>query len=105
MENKDKLTNDRDCGGIAPDFENNVDYVKRVIKQGIPDSIVELTDFTRCGHDTDHINVTVVSNLFKGKSIIDQHRMVMNLLNDGMRTRIHAVKIKTITLEKFNENK
>lgn len=97
--------NQRDCGGIKPDFENNVDYVKRVIKDGIPDAIVELEDFTKCGHDTDHINVTVASDAFIDKSIIQQHRMIMDLINEGMRTRIHAVKIKTLTLEKYNNTK
>lgn len=97
------MTQRRDCGGIKAEFDRNVDYVHHVIKEGLPDAIVDLGDFTDGSGDTDHINVIVVSDAFKDKSIIEQHRMVMALLDEGMRTRIHAVKIKTMTHDKYKQ--
>jgi len=45
----------------------------------------------------DHFEVIVLSSGFKGKMMIDQHRMVHSLL-DPLKDRIHALAIKTRAL-------
>lgn len=70
-------------------FEN----VKNTIKSGLPDAYVEVLDMTGTG---DHLDIVIVSDLFKGKLLIQQHQMVMDLLKEGLRNEIHAVQLKTM---------
>jgi stress-induced morphogen len=49
----------------------------------------------------DHLAITVVSDEFKGKLLIEQHQVLMDILKDELKSRIHAVKLKTYTKEKF----
>lgn len=73
--------------------------VKELIQTAIPNAHVEVVDMTG---GKDHFQILVVSNEFKGKLLIDQHRLVQqsleSALNDG---RIHAVQIKTETPESW----
>lgn len=44
----------------------------------------------------DHFEVMIESPLFKGKSLIEQHRLVKGALHDAILDgRIHAISIKT----------
>ncbi len=43
--------------------------------------------------DGTHLDLTVVSPAFSGKSRLACHRMVYELLDDLMKTRIHALSI------------
>ncbi|MBY0415902.1 MAG: BolA family transcriptional regulator [Bdellovibrionales bacterium] len=70
-------------------FEN----VKNIIKQGIPDAFVEVLDMTGTA---DHLDIVIVSDLFKGKMLREQHQMVMDLLKESLKTDIHAVQLKTM---------
>ena len=64
-----------------------------LIQRSILDAQIEVEDMTGGG---DHFEITVVSAAFKGKLLIDQHRMVQAALEDALNDgRIHAVKIKT----------
>jgi BolA protein len=40
-----------------------------------------------------HFEVTVVSPAFAGKAPVARHRMIYDLLDDLLKTRIHALKI------------
>jgi BolA family transcriptional regulator, general stress-responsive regulator len=40
-----------------------------------------------------HFELTVVSAAFTGKPLVARHRMIYDLLDDLMKTRIHALKI------------
>lgn len=69
--------------------------VKAIIEQSIPNSRVEVTDMTGT---KDHFQILVVSDAFKGKMLIDQHRIVQKSLEGAFEDgRIHAVHIKTET--------
>ncbi len=41
-----------------------------------------------------HFNVTIVSDAFEGKNLLERHRMVYEALGDAMKTDIHALSIK-----------
>ncbi|QQG35628.1 MAG: BolA family transcriptional regulator [Micavibrio aeruginosavorus] len=41
-----------------------------------------------------HFQVIIVSSLFAGKSLIERHRMVNDLLFDLLRDRVHALSLK-----------
>ncbi len=46
-----------------------------------------------------HFNVTVVSEAFAGKSLIERHRMVYGALGDAMEREIHALSINARTAD------
>jgi stress-induced morphogen len=71
---------------------NNLDMVKNLIQTTIPDADVEVSDLTGT---LDHIGIHVKSSIFQGKSLIEQHQIIMNILNESLKDKIHAVKIKT----------
>ncbi len=73
-------------------------FVEEIIKQGIPDATVMVEDMTGT---RDHLAITVVSDAFKGKLLIEQHQMLMDLLKEELKSRIHAVKLQTYTKEKY----
>ena len=66
-----------------------------LIKKAIPDAQVQVEDTRETG---DHFHIFVVSSVFKGKMLIDQHRLVQEALEKAFQDgRIHAVQIKTQT--------
>ncbi len=69
-----------------------------LIRRELPDAAVEVTDLTGGG---DHFGVTVASDVFIGKRLLDQHRMVMEILREQLQSRVHAVKITTMTKERY----
>ena len=79
-----------------------MDEVKSLLESGIQNSCVEVGDLTGT---MDHLEILVVSDEFKGKMRIDQHQMVMDVLKESLKEKVHAVKIKTITKEKYEEVK
>lgn len=50
-----------------------------------------------------HFLVTVVSGAFRGKSRIERHRMVNDLLADMLQNQIHALNIKAFTPEELQK--
>lgn len=43
-----------------------------------------------------HFVVTIIAETFNGKSLIEQHRLVYQAVDDLMKTEIHALSIKAI---------
>lgn len=73
-----------------------IEKTVNAITAGIPDAIVEVNDLRG---DNNHLQIRVVSDAFKGKRLIQQHQMIMNLLQDSLKSELHAVIIKTSTFE------
>ncbi len=73
-------------------------FVEDIIKTGLPDAKVNVEDMTGT---RDHLAITVVSDAFKGKLLIEQHQILMDLLKEELKSRIHAVKLQTYTKEKY----
>lgn len=46
-----------------------------------------------------HFAVTIISEAFNGKSLIERHRMVYLAVDDLMKTEIHALSIKAISTD------
>ncbi len=46
-----------------------------------------------------HFAVTITSDVFNGKSLIEQHRLVYLAVNDLMKSEIHALSIKAIAAD------
>lgn len=77
---------------------NEFQFVEDIIKTGLPDAQVMVEDMTGT---KDHLSITVISDGFKGKMLFEQHQILMNLLKDELKSRIHAVKLHTFTKEKY----
>ncbi len=48
------------------------------------------------GMEATHLSITVVSARFEGISIIDQHRMVHEVLKEAREKHLHALQLKTV---------
>jgi acid stress-induced BolA-like protein IbaG/YrbA len=71
--------------------------VKAQIEAGLPGAIVQITDLTGGG---DHYQAVVISDLFAGKSLIQQHQLVYGTVREAMASEaIHALALKTYTTE------
>jgi stress-induced morphogen len=81
-------------------MEREFEFVEEIIKTGLPDALVFVEDMTGT---KDHLAITVVSNAFEGKLLFQQHQILMNLLKDELKARIHAVKLQTLTPSKYNQ--
>ena len=66
--------------------------IERLIKESLPDSLVEIQDLAGDGN---HYSATITSSEFAGKSKIEQHKMVYNSLKGKMGNELHALAIKT----------
>lgn len=49
-----------------------------------------------------HFTLTIVSNVFDGKGLLQRHRMVYDALGSAMQTDIHALTIKALTPEELS---
>jgi len=77
-----------------------MDGVKELIEQSFTSPIVEITDLTGT---RDHLGILVASDDFKGLGLLEQHQKVMDVLSERLKQDIHAVKIKTMTREKYDQ--
>ncbi len=70
----------------------NLNEIESLIKEAMPDAIVEIQDLAGDGN---HYSATIISSQFSGKSKIEQHKMVYNSLKGRMGNELHALAIKT----------
>lgn len=70
--------------------------IERLIKQGLPDADVVITDLRG---DGDHYAAQVTSASFAGKSRVQQHQMVNAALKGVLGTKLHALQIVTRVAE------
>ena len=68
------------------------EIVEKLIKDSIPDANVIIEDLRG---DGDHYSATVISKSFKGKTRIEQHKMVYESLQGKMGNELHALMLKT----------
>ena len=66
--------------------------IEKHIKEALPDAIIEIQDLAGDGN---HYSATVTSSRFKGKSKIEQHKIVYSALKGKMGNELHALAIKT----------
>ena len=68
------------------------DDIVALIKQGIPDALVEIVDLAG---DGDHYEARVTAESFRGLSRPQQHRRVYESLGGRMGNELHALKLAT----------
>jgi stress-induced morphogen len=70
--------------------------VERLLRARFKDALLELVDLTGT---QDHYQARIVSSVFAGKSLIEQHQLVYSALGSAMSGPIHALALKTFTPE------
>ena len=73
------------------------DEIVEMIVKSLPDAKVEVKDLAG---DDNHYAATVTSSLFKGKTKVNQHKMVYDALEGKMGGILHALSLTTLTPKK-----
>lgn len=77
------------------------DQLKSRLESLAPQTRAEIVDLTGT---QDHYQAVVVSSAFSGKLMIDQHRMVMGLVQTEIDSgEVHALTLKTYTPEQYKK--
>jgi stress-induced morphogen len=75
---------------------DNFQLVENLIKEKLTDAVVEINDMTGT---MDHLEISIWSDHFKGKMLLQQHRLIMDILKEALSGPVHAVKLNTKTLD------
>ncbi len=70
----------------------NAKEIESLIKARFPDAEVTIRDLAG---DGDHYAAEVVSESFRGKSRVQQHKMVYDALKGNMGGALHALALQT----------
>ena len=71
------------------------DALTNYVRQAIPDASVSVIDKTGT---MDHFSIQVVSDKFKGLTLLERHRLIYAALDEPTKDgRIHALEIKAET--------
>lgn len=70
----------------------NAGDIERLIKDALPDAKVTIRDLAG---DGDHYAAEVISAAFKGKTRVQQHKMVYDALQGRMGGELHALALQT----------
>ena len=66
--------------------------IEALIKAALPDAQVKIDDLAG---DGDHYAATVISEMFRGKSRVQQHQLVYAALRGRMGGELHALALQT----------
>jgi stress-induced morphogen len=70
----------------------NAGEIEILIKTALPDATVTIRDLAG---DGDHYAAEVVSETFRGKSRVQQHKLVYDALRGNMGGALHALALQT----------
>ena len=74
--------------------------IKEKLKNGLENAEVFIQDMTGTN---DHFNVMIISKSFEGLNLIERHRLVYKILDSMVTKEIHALQLKTLTLEQWKK--
>ena len=74
------------------------DQIESLIREGIPDAFVEITDLAG---DGDHYAARVISAAFAGLPKVRQHQLVYKALGGRMGNELHALQLETAAPEEI----
>ena len=66
--------------------------IEKLIMKAFPNAVVKIEDMAG---DGDHYSCFVESELFAGKTRVQQHQMVYQALNGRMGDQLHALALQT----------
>ncbi|MCB1157080.1 MAG: BolA family transcriptional regulator [Leptospiraceae bacterium] len=84
------------------------DEIEEVLRETFKPDILSIVDYSEehSGHAGNpegsggtHFRIRLYTPLFKGKSLLEQHRLVYNCLQEFFQTGLHALHLETGFLE------
>lgn len=87
------------------------EVITSILTKELTPIYIQVTDFSekhrghsgyREGGET-HFDVVVVSDTFSGKSRVDRQKIVYKILENELKTKIHALTLKTMTAEEADK--
>ena len=86
------------AGGHLITQETLTDFIQRAM----PDAVVTMIDKTGT---MDHLKVTIVSDAFQGKNLLDRHRLIYQALDAPLKDgRIHALELTANTKQEHQQS-
>lgn len=79
-----------------------IEQIKEAILKSLPDAEVYVIDPY---NDGEHFQSIVVSPSFEGKTLVEQHKLVMKPLKEAFESHVHALALKTYTPDKWELDK
>ena len=84
--------------------------IEKILTATFHPQVLEVTDDSaqHAGHNPDakeggtHFSVLIVSEAFRGKFLVERHRMVYEALAPLLKKEVHALAIKAYTPEEIN---
>ena len=70
-----------------------LEEIKSLIQKAIPDAEITIQDLAG---DENHYSATIKSQIFSGKSKIEQHKLIYKALGSKMGGELHALALNTI---------
>ncbi len=74
--------------------------IETMILNALPGAEVVVEDLVG---DGDHLQAIVISDLFQGKTLLEQHQMVYQALKEILKEQLHALALKTYTVEQWKK--
>jgi len=77
--------------------------IRQKLEEAFKPELIEIIDHSaaHAGHAGNkgggHYNVTIVSQQFEGKSLVQRHQMIYQVMGDMMKEDIHALGINALT--------
>lgn len=77
--------------------------IKQKLQDALKPELIEIIDHSaaHAGHAGNkgggHYNVTIVSEQFEGKSLVQRHQLIYQIMGDMMKDEIHALGINALT--------
>ncbi len=89
------------------------EVITSILTKELTPIYIQVTDFSEShrGHagygekGESHFDVVIVSDIFSGKSRIDRQKMVYTILENEMKTKIHALTLKTLTVDEADKKR
>jgi BolA protein len=77
--------------------------IRQKLEEALKTDLIEIIDHSaaHAGHAGNkgggHYNVTIVSEQFEGKTLVQRHQLIYAIMGDMMKEEIHALGINALT--------
>ena len=78
--------------------------IRQKLEEALKPDVIEIIDHSAAhsGHAGNkkgggHYNVTIVSRQFEGKTLVQRHQLIYQVMGDMMKEEIHALGINALT--------
>lgn len=83
--------------------------IKQKLSEALNPELIEIIDNSAAHaghagvqHGGGHYNVTIVSDSFNEKTLVQRHQLIYQALGDMMKEEIHALGINALTPSEYN---